>query len=173
MEPRICNAQFKAFDAHPKSRIFMTFWEKPKLQKVAILSTKDAEIVSFIMSVWVPNTNLVSSICIIFFLKNGRPWSSELYPSKMPRQPHSYRFNWCVKFPQKFGQIFIFDSFSDVLSFQGNTGTSKKRLIVIEGWSCLRSVYGPHMDFICGGQYQEFRASIRRFVNTFQQVVSS
>merc|ERR1719232_2472594 len=25
------------------------------------------------------------------------------------------------------------------------------------------------MDFICGGQWQEFRASIRRFVNTFQQ----
>ena len=46
----------------------------------------------------------------------------------------------------------------------------KKRLIVVEGWSCLRSVYGPHMDFICGGQWQEFRASIRRFVNTFQQV---
>jgi len=45
----------------------------------------------------------------------------------------------------------------------------KKRLIVVEGWSCLRSVYGPHMDFICGGQWQEFRASIRRFVNTFQQ----
>ena len=55
--------------------------------------------------------------------------------------------------------------------FSANT-EKKKRLIVVEGWSCLRSVYGPHMDFICGGQWQEFRASIRRFVNTFQQVCS-
>ena len=58
-----------------------------------------------------------------------------------------------------------------MLCYFAASSDKKKKLIVVDGWNCIRSVYGSHIDFICGGQWQEYRASIRRFVDTFQQVL--
>ena len=61
-------------------------------------------------------------------------------------------------------------------TFRTPSRVAEKKVLVVDGLSCLRVFYNPRLDWLCGGQWTELRdelhSFVRRFTNSgFQLVV--